>query len=74
MLADVETDPIARGFSAQDHLLRLAANATDSARGHSSRTLALRGPEVAYTSKDVNTTPHDSPPESATQDSTNAIV
>ena len=74
MLADVETDPIARGFSAQDHLLRLAANATDSARGHSSRTLALRGPEVAYTAKAVSTAFQASAQESTSQDSTNAIV
>jgi polyphosphate kinase len=57
------------GFSAQEHLMRLATGAVDA-----QRTAALRGSRVVYTSKDVAADP--SPPEadSTTQDSSNAAV
>jgi polyphosphate kinase len=58
-----------RGFSAQEHLMRLAASG-----GNTERTGALHGSGVAYTSKDVAADP--SPPEadSTAQDSSNAAV
>jgi polyphosphate kinase len=60
--------PNGHGFSAQEHLMRLAASTGDT-----QRTRTLRG-SVVYPSKDVAADP--SPPEADTtaQDSSNAAV
>jgi polyphosphate kinase len=56
------------GFSAQEHLMRLAAFADEQ------RTAAVRGSRVVYTSKDVAADPSSPEADTTAQDSSNAAV
>jgi polyphosphate kinase len=57
------------GFSAQEHLMRLAAGGGDT-----QHTAALRGSGVVYTSKDVTADSANPEADTAAQDSSNAAV
>jgi polyphosphate kinase len=59
-----------RGFSVQEHLMRLAAGGDSDAP----RTSALATPQVVYTADGVKTDPVNPSDESDTQDSANAAV
>jgi hypothetical protein len=57
------------GFSAQEHLMRLAEGTDDSPR-----TSVLRTPSVVYTFRGATAVPADSKAETSAQDSLNAAV
>jgi polyphosphate kinase len=57
------------GFSAQEHLMHLAAGTGDR-----QRTAALRGAAVVYTCKDVTADPSSPEADTTAQDSSNATV
>ena len=63
-----------RGFSVQEHLMRIAEGAADAAAGNSARTRVLLAPAVVYTPNGATSPSSGEAAEPETQDSTNAIV